>query len=595
MSYQVIARKYRPQCFQDVVGQEHVTQTLGNAIKQNRIAHAYIFCGPRGTGKTTIARIFAKCLNCTGGPKTDFAADDEKCKEIAEGRSLDVIEIDGASNRGIDEIRELRETVKYAPATSRFKIYIIDEVHMLTKEAFNALLKTLEEPPAHVKFMFATTEPEKVLPTILSRCQRFDLRRIPTALIVSHLAQISKNEKVTIEEAALYAIARGAEGGMRDAESALDQLISFCGNEINESDVLSMFGLTSQSQILDLANAVLNGDSEKALRELNDLAKNGKDLARLLSDLLNYFRNLLLFIVSKGDKSLLEVSEAEAASIAGIAGNITSESLTRIMDILSDAETRLRDAASKKILVEVSLLKAIDARKAVSIDAVLKQLQQLRGDAPPSTKSPAPAPAAPRLTETKPVTKVTIPIAPPKAETTVAAPTPAAAPAQTTPAATAPSAPANSGNLTELWHQLVAAVARVSPFIKAYLLEAHPVSLEKNLFTIGFGPEFAEHISFVDNARNHTLISTKLNELGCGHCQVKFVKHDEPEGWVRPQIADPAPPANPSQAGGQLTNEPAAPPKKPAPISLSKEEFKNDPLIQKALEIFKGTIVDVRA
>ncbi|MGV3774165.1 MAG: DNA polymerase III subunit gamma/tau, partial [Verrucomicrobiales bacterium] len=190
MSYQVIARKYRPQRFSEVIGQEHVTQTLSNAIKQNRIAHAYLFVGPRGTGKTTIARIFAKCLNCIGGPKVDFADDDARCREIVEGRSMDVIEIDGASNRGIEEIRELRETVKYVPSSSKYKIYIIDEVHMLTKEGFNALLKTLEEPPEHVKFMFATTEPEKVLPTILSRCQRFDLRRIPARQIVSHLSEI---------------------------------------------------------------------------------------------------------------------------------------------------------------------------------------------------------------------------------------------------------------------------------------------------------------------------------------------------------------------------------------------------------------------
>jgi len=214
MSYQVIARKYRPQRFSDVVGQEHVTQTLANAISQNRIAHAYLFCGPRGTGKTTVARIFAKCLNCTNGPKVDFDDSDPRCQEITEGRSLDVMEIDGASNRGIDEIRELRETAKYAPSSSRFKIYIIDEVHMLTKEAFNALLKTLEEPPSHVKFMFATTEPEKVLPTILSRCQRFDLRRIPIALIVKHLQQIARLEKVEIDEPALHAIARGADGGI---------------------------------------------------------------------------------------------------------------------------------------------------------------------------------------------------------------------------------------------------------------------------------------------------------------------------------------------------------------------------------------------
>src|SRR5499425_1386447 len=198
MAYQVIARKYRPQRFRDVVGQEHVTQTLSRAIEKKRIAHAYLFCGPRGTGKTTIARIFAKCLNCTDGPKVDFDENDERCIEIAQGRALDVLEIDGASNNGVEQVRELRETCKYAPASARYKIYIIDEVHMLSTAAFNALLKTLEEPPAHVKFMFATTDPEKVLATILSRCQRYDLRRIPTTLIVKHLKEIAAKESVLI-------------------------------------------------------------------------------------------------------------------------------------------------------------------------------------------------------------------------------------------------------------------------------------------------------------------------------------------------------------------------------------------------------------
>src|SRR5882762_3926660 len=269
MSYQVIARKYRPQRFADVVGQEHVTQTLSNAIGQKRIAHAYLFCGPRGTGKTTIARIFAKGLNCTDGPKADFDEHDPKCQEIAEGRALDVMEIDGASNNGVEQVRELRDTVRYAPARGKFKIYIIDEVHMLSTQAFNALLKTLEEPPAHVKFMFATTDPEKVLPTILSRCQRFDLRRIPSALITKHLAEIAGKEKVSIDAAALHAIARGADGGMRDAESTLDQLISFCGDKIEETDVLSMFGLTAQGEILKLAHAILIGEAEAALTKLN--------------------------------------------------------------------------------------------------------------------------------------------------------------------------------------------------------------------------------------------------------------------------------------------------------------------------------------
>src|SRR3989442_15605116 len=313
MSYQVIARKYRPQRFSDVVGQEHVTQTLANAIKLKRTAHAYLFCGPRGTGKTTIARIFAKCLNCTDAPKVDCDDQDACSIEIAEGRSLDVIEIDGASNRGIEEIRELRDTVKYAPASSKFKIYIIDEVHMLTKEAFNALLKTLEEPPAHVKFIFATTEPQKVLPTILSRCQRFDLRRIPAGLIVKHLKEIAKKEKVSIDDAALAAIARGAEGGLRDAESALDQLIAFCGSKIAEKDVLSVFGLVAHDKLAALTDAIIDGEANTALTIVKELDEVGKDLQRLLGDLLDHYRNLLVLSlgggtldVADGDRALLE-------------------------------------------------------------------------------------------------------------------------------------------------------------------------------------------------------------------------------------------------------------------------------------------------
>src|SRR5580693_4787013 len=327
MAYQVIARKYRPQRFADVVGQEHVTQTLSNAITQKRIAHAYLFCGPRGTGKTTIARIFAKCLNCTGGPKVEFSDSDTRVQEITEGRALDVLEIDGASNNGVEQVRELRETCKYAPANSPFKIYIIDEVHMLSTAAFNALLKTLEEPPAHVKFMFATTDPEKVLPTILSRCQRFDLRRIPSALITKHLAEIAGKENVTIDAAALHAIARGADGGMRDAESTLDQLISFCGDKIEEPDVLSMFGLAAQGQILELARAVLAGEAEQALRQLDELSKHGKDLGRLVSDLLNHFRNILIYQVSRGDLRMLEVTETEAASLKEQAAGIGADAL----------------------------------------------------------------------------------------------------------------------------------------------------------------------------------------------------------------------------------------------------------------------------
>ncbi len=585
MSYQVIARKYRPQRFADVVGQEHVTQTLAHAIEAGRIAHAYLFCGPRGTGKTTIARIFAMCLNCTGGPKAEFPKDDPKCTEISEGRSLDVLEIDGASNRGIEEIRELRETVKYAPASSKFKIYIIDEVHMLTKEAFNALLKTLEEPPAHVKFMFATTEPEKVLPTILSRCQRFDLRRIPIKLMVDHLRHIAKQEKVTIDDPALHAIARGADGGMRDGESALDQLISFCGEKIVEADVLSMFGLTSQSQLLSLTEGLLKGDIQTVLTEFNELSRHGKDLGKFLADLLQHLRNLLVFQISKGDTRLLEVSEAEASTLAAQAALAGSDGLTRVMETLTQTETGLRDAASKRIYIEVALIRAIESRNAVSIDTVLKRLNELRGDAGSAATLSAPAAATSRTVPPAPTPK-----APP-------------APMRATEAAVAPAvvtAAVGEVDLQSLWPKLVEAIGRASPFARSYFIEAHPVSFVKNVFTIGFDPEFADHIGMVDNVKNHTLIATKLGELGHPNAQVKIVKAERPDNFLAPALTAEASPKSAPVAAANVAPVSAAPraaAPQPAPKStqLDPNEFKNDPLIKKALEVFKGTIVEVRA
>jgi DNA polymerase-3 subunit gamma/tau len=591
MSYQVIARKYRPQRFADVVGQEHVTQTLANAITQKRIAHAYLFCGPRGTGKTTIARIFAKCLNCTGGPKIDFDDKDSRVQEITDGRALDVLEIDGASNNGVEQVRELRETCKYAPANAQFKIYIIDEVHMLSTAAFNALLKTLEEPPAHVKFMFATTDPEKVLPTILSRCQRFDLRRIPAALITKHLAHIAKLEKVKIDEFALHAIARGADGGMRDAESTLDQLISFCGDKIEEADVLSMFGLAAQGQILGLSNAILAGEIQTALTQLNELAQNGKDLGRLLSDLLNHFRNLLLFQVSRGDLNLLEVSEAEIAVLKEQNALANTESLTRILEVLTDAELRLRDTASKKILLEVTALKAIEARNAISLDAVLKQLNQLRSGtsaAPAATVAAQSTHAAPAP---RPAPKASV-----MSQETIAAPAALAVVTEPAPA---------SSDLTTLWTQLIEAVGRVSPFTRSYLVDANPVSFVKNVLVIGFDPEFEDHLGLVDNARNHSLLQTKLAELGHANCQIKFIKAEAPA--LRPEIPKkvsreerevsegiekeiPSQASPPSRPSRDISSE-----KKSASVPFNKDTFKDDPLIQKALEIFKGTIVEVRA
>ena len=378
MSYKVLARKWRPQHFDDVVGQDHVIKTLKNAIESNRVAHAYLFVGPRGTGKTTTARILAKALNCSDGPKVDFDPNEEICVEISEGRAIDVIEIDGASNNGVDQVRDLRENARYLPTTSAFKIYIIDEVHMLSTAAFNALLKTLEEPPEHVKFIFATTDVHRVLPTILSRCQRFDLRRISIQDIVMRLKQGCKKEKINISDDALYAIARGAEGGLRDAESALDQLISFKGNKIVEEDVLSVFGLASKDLLEELSQSILQSDIPNIIKLISLIDKAGKDLQRIIMELLENFRNLLVVSYSNGDNIDLDISDSQLKIYQKQVAGINTERILKIIDGLIDTDERMRFALSKRTLLETGLIRCSTAAKTMTLNEVIIELQNLK-------------------------------------------------------------------------------------------------------------------------------------------------------------------------------------------------------------------------
>ncbi len=599
MSYQVIARKYRPQRFADVVGQEHVTTTLANAIRLGRIAHGYLFCGPRGTGKTTLARIFAKALNCTGGPSVEFDEADPRVKEITEGRSLDVLEIDGASNNGVDQVRELRDTAKFAPASGKYKIYIIDEVHMLSTAAFNALLKTLEEPPPHVKFLFATTDPEKVLPTILSRCQRFDLRRIPAALIVKHLAWIAEQEKVSIDPDALLAIARGADGGMRDAESTLDQLISFCGERIVESDVLSMFGLAARAQLMHLVDALLEGNIATTLRLLEELTSSGKDLGRLLADLLNHFRNLLLFQVSGSEAGLLNVSEAEMGALTRQAKHIDADALTRVMEVLSAAEGRQREVASKRIFMEVTLLKVIQAREATSLDAVLKQLKAMRDQVLAAPVAPAALVVAP--------TVVAPPINPPLPKPPAAS-VPSAAPVVNPPASSVSSVPIPSGpaksasdsmpllsessqTIEAVWQVLMAQLPHSEGLLRAALQQSRAESWSRDTLTIAHPPE-----AYLDTVRNIGTLQTVLQTITGKRVSLRFVVSESLS------VPEPAASGVGLAASARESARPSAPEVKPmeakpkagAPVLLNKDEFLNDPLIRQALEVFKGRIMEVR-
>lgn len=539
--YQVLARKWRPQIFDEVVGQDHVTTTLKNAIEKNRLAHAYLFVGPRGVGKTSTARIFAKALNCEKGPTVTPCGRCDNCVEIAESRSLDVLEIDGASNRGIDEVRELRDIVRYAPSRGRFKIYIIDEVHMLTKEAFNALLKTLEEPPSHVKFLFATTEPHKVPPTILSRCQRFDLRRIPANLMVQHLRKIAQAEKVQIAEAALVAIARGAEGGLRDAESALDQLIAYCGNRIEETDVLGVFGLVAHDQLVALVDAMIDGQTQVALRLVKELDEAGKDLQRLLADLLDYHRHLLVLTIGESAAADLDVADSTLQTMRQQAQRLDTDAVLRMLEALSAAENRLRYAMSKRILLEIALIKAIKARQAIGLDAVIRRLTELK-----------------MAGSTVAVTKGVVGTNP--------------APAVTT----------DRGDvaLSDLWEAAVEHLGKVTPLAKNCLVGTKPLGWAGAVLRVGFDPAFADRMEFVMHARNVEVLTTYLRERLRKDVSIKF----EPVEEIRQPVA-PATPPGPRSLKLQET---------PPPTTVNFEEFRNDPMIKKALEIFKGTIVEVR-
>lgn len=377
VSYQVFARKYRPRTFEDVLGQEHVVMTLRNAIMQNRLAHAWLFVGPRGTGKTSMARILSKALNATDGPKVDFDPDAILSREIAEGRCLDVIEIDGATHNKVDHIRDIVDQMQFAPSQAQFKIYYIDEVHMLTTGASNALLKTLEEPPSYVKFIFATTEPHKILPTIISRCQRFDLRPIPTEIIANHLQYIAQSEGVFIEESAAWAVAKGADGGMRDAQSMLDQLVSFCGEKIKEKDVLEVFGFTSRETVAKMLIALFERDIVTCLEGVTAEAQKGRNLSQLLGEMIACLRMLL--IVHFDTHASTEGYSAELfASLKEAAKTLNVDGFLRLIGIFSETEISMKNAGNKALHFEMGLIKAMQSLQEASISDVIKTLKAIR-------------------------------------------------------------------------------------------------------------------------------------------------------------------------------------------------------------------------
>ena len=377
MSYLVLARRLRPQRFEDVVGQEHVTRTLANAITGDRLAHAYLFTGVRGVGKTSVARILAKALNCEEGPTPTPCNKCESCREVTAVSSVDVLEIDGASNTGVDDVRELRENVRYLPQSSRYKVYIIDEVHMLSTAAFNALLKTLEEPPAHVVFVFATTEPHKIPTTILSRCQRFDFRRITRADLQAGLSDICEKEGFSIDPSDLMLIAREAEGSMRDALSLLDQVVSFSGKEVPKGEVARALGVVDRTWISELATSVLEGQASRALAVVDRAFDHGYNLKELLKELINFTRHVAVARELDDPGELIDLPGEEVEPIKKLGDKVRPEKVQAVFSILARAEEYINRAQDSRSIIEMAVIKATHAEPALPVDEAIRRLESV--------------------------------------------------------------------------------------------------------------------------------------------------------------------------------------------------------------------------
>ena len=570
-SYKVFARKYRPLTFNHVLGQDHVVQTLRNAIEQDRLAHAYLFVGPRGTGKTSIARILAKALNCPGGPKTDFDPEEEICQEIADGRCLDVLEIDGASNNGVEQVRELRDNVKFAPSRGRYKIYYIDEVHMLSSAAFNALLKTLEEPPDHVKFIFATTESEKILPTIISRCQRFDLRRIPTRTISDHLSHIASQENITLDPLAATAIAKGAEGGMRDAQSMLDQLVAFCGEEIGEKDVLEIFGFTALETIAGLGESLLNGETVLALEKIYSQSESGKDLSKLLTDLIGHLRAVLVYQVDP-EGAARDLTPEILEKVHSQAAMINTDRLLAVIDHLAIVDGRMKWAPNKRLHLEVGIIKSIQilgsTRLSDIIEAIDGTLSSLPDEAsPPTTPSSQQASAtAPANTPATATTKQPTPT--PKEQTSI-------------------ESAGGDLNGEQIWAAILDHLSSNKPIAAEYAQKAVFAEDDGMYFTVAISPEETIARESLLRERTRGPIEELLTSMSNAPRKLKI----ELREGVRPTII---PAEMPEE------DEPKSQPQESAPVQENtsnniqpepaEDDVYNDPLIKEALEIFEAEI-----
>jgi len=556
MSYLVLARKYRPQTFDQVVEQTHITRTLTNAIATGRVAHAILFSGPRGTGKTTVARILAKAMNCKDGPTPSPCNVCRSCEEITAGHAVDVFEIDGASNNSVDQVRELRENIKYMPAHSTYKIYIIDEVHMLSTAAFNALLKTLEEPPPHIMFMFATTEPHKIPITILSRCQRHDFRRIALDAIVSHMAWICRQEAVEMAERSLGLIAREAGGSMRDALSLLDQIMTCSQGQMTHEQVLDILGVIDRKTIYDLAAAILAADIPVILNLLDDIYDRGQDMKRLYADLLEHFRNLLVAAIGKNVEKLVDLPSGEVEQLMEQARRTSQATLNQIFELLYREEVAVRLSPNPKLALEMALIRLLQAEPALPIDLLIDKLDDLRQEIRGAEPLPSPTVVSEQAANSaagpfdrsqgQPAAEQAPPEPSPPVGATVS---PAAGPAQ----------PPDSA-----WRQIIDVVARKNPSLAANLAKCtfkEPTgdSVEIELPDNGFT------LNMIQRDKNMAVLKQVCADLLGSPVEIRLTTQTTKEGGHR------------KKKNHRL-----------------KQKALSQPLVADAIEIFDGKLIDVK-
>ena len=514
MSYTVFALKWRPQDFETIVGQDHIVGTLKNAIQKNRLAHAYLFAGPRGVGKTSTARILAKALNCKEGPTLKPCQKCPSCLEINQGRSLDVIEIDGASNRGIDEIRALRENVKFSPTQGKYKVYIIDEVHQITPDGFNALLKTLEEPPEFVKFIFATTHPQKVMPTIISRCQRMDFRRITVIEIIAQLEKIIREEKIAVDKEVLFAIAKSSDGSLRDAESILDQLVSFSRGDVSLKDAISILGMVEQDVLFALADKIIQKDPSGALKLFNEIIDDGKDPGVFLVNLIEHFRNLMVAKVSKADAKLVDLPQEVCDRLFKQSQLFSLEEIFTTFNILITTQEMTKRLDSQRIPLEISLVRLAYRPEGSGLPSS-KQSHKPEGSGLPSSKQSH----KPQLNSSSAPVEVGPEIAPSEKKDKPASSE------ETTKNSSAQTIQASVSleNVKNVWSNIVNNLAKIKMSVSTYLSEGEPTKVQGNMVTVAFPKNYSLHKESLDRKENKEIVEKAASELCNADLRVNFI------------------------------------------------------------------------